>query len=504
MDPRLRGDDIAYMRVAPLHSIPFTDEYKMTFRNKLILVGFGLLTNLSLAFAGPVALFMQRQQEKMQPLLAVKTIHQFQFIQLIDHNNPSVGTFEQRYYIDETFSKDDNDPVFFYICGESACTKRALNGAIRNYAQKYHAKLVALEHRYYGESIPLGSFSTKDLGYLTTEDALDDLAYFQRHLRNEKNWQGKWIAFGGSYPGSLSAYYRLKFPYLVAGSLASSAPVMAKEDFFEYDTHVTKVTGPQCAEQIRQVVDAVEATLNDATQLSHMKALFEASEVHNPVDFLYLIADTGAAAVQYGMRDSFCSALSSSSTPLEGYADFAKRLYQSMGVSAVEMTAQGAMNEEPSEYKNGIGLRQWYYQSCTEYGYWQNANPDRSQSTRSSLINLDYHRQVCQRLFGIKDPANTTSFNNSFYYPLMNESVSNIYFTNGAHDPWSLLSMAEKNGNAVNPQLVYYLITGAAHCDDLHIPTATDSESLRDARKTMESLIGIWLNQRIASEITRS
>lgn len=465
----------------------------MSFTRKISVFALGLLTNLSISYAGPVELYLQRQQESLQPLVATKTIHQSQFIQLIDHNNPSTGTFTQRYYIDESFSTADNDPVFFYICGESACTKRALNGAIRNYAKKHHAKLVALEHRYYGESIPFNSFSTQDLGFLTTDDALDDLAYFQRQISKKKNWQGKWVAFGGSYPGSLSAYYRLKFPYLVAGSLASSAPVMAKEDFYEYDTHVTQVAGPQCAEQMRTVVNAIEATLNDAKQLNQMKTLFEASEVQDPVDFLYLIADTGAAAVQYGMRDEFCSALSSKATPLQGYAEFAKDLYKSMGVSAVEMTAQGAMSETPGDYKNGIGMRQWYYQSCTEYGYWQNANPNQAQSTRSALINLDYHHQVCQRLFGLNEPAKTSSFNATYYYPLMDELVSNIYFTNGANDPWSLLSMAEKNGNAVNAKLSYYLIDGAAHCDDLHSPSAKDSDSLRHARKIMEALIEDWL-----------
>ncbi len=464
----------------------------MPFSKKAI-IGFAALAYLSTTVAGPVALYLQKQIEMAQPLLAAKSIQQQQFTQLLDHNTPSLGTFSQRYYIDETFSKAKNDPIFFYICGEAECTKRALNGAIRHYAQKYHAKLVALEHRYYGESIPLNTFSTQDLNYLTTEQALDDLAYFQRYLRKENKWTGKWIAFGGSYPGSLSAYYRLKFPYLVAGSLASSAPVRAKEDFIEYDTHVTQVAGPQCATQIRQVVGAVEATINNKTKFNRMKSLFDAAAVNDPVDFLYLIADIGAAAIQYGKRDAFCTALSSSPTPVDGYADFAKKLYQSMGVTAVEMTAQGAMSEDPADYKNGVGMRQWYYQSCTEYGYWQNANPDKQQSTRSNLIDLAYHHQVCQRLFGLNQPAQTASLNNTFYYPLMDALVSNIYFTNGENDPWSLLSLAEKNGNAVNEKLNYYLIEGGAHCDDLHTPNAADSTSLQEARKTMESLITTWL-----------
>ncbi len=459
---------------------------------KLTLIFTGLSICLPV-FAGPLDFYFQKKLEQKTPLVAAQSIHESRFTQLIDHNNPSVGTFSQRYYLDETYGPDQDAPVFFYICGESTCTKRALNGAIRTYAQKYHAKLVALEHRYYGESLPFNTFSTEDLRYLTTEAALDDLAYFQRRLRNQHNWSGKWIAFGGSYPGSLSAYYRLKFPYLVEGALASSAPVMAKEDFIEYDTHVTMVAGPQCASQMRQVVHEVEATLNDPIQLDEMKELFKASDVHDPIDFLYLIADTGAAAIQYGMRDVFCNSLASSDTPLEGYANFAKQLYDMMGVTAVDITAQGAMSEDPKDYSNGVGMRQWYFQSCKEYGYWQNANPDASLSTRSSLINLAYHRNICQRLFGLEGPVNTEALNGTFYYPLMDELVSNIFFTNGENDPWSNLSLAEKNGNAINANLTYQLIDGAAHCDDLHTPSAMDSASLIKARKTMDSLLGQWL-----------
>jgi pimeloyl-ACP methyl ester carboxylesterase len=465
----------------------------MTLTKKYSTLFLSLCTTFSIAQAGIVEHYLQKKEEEKTPLIAKKSIHLAYFKQLIDHNTPATGTFSQRYYIDERYGPTDDAPVFFYICGEAACTQRALNGAIRSYAQKFHAKLIALEHRYYGESVPFNSLTTKNLRFLSTEAALDDLAYFQRHVKNEKNWNGKWIAFGGSYPGSLSAYYRLKFPYLVAGALASSAPVMAKEDFIEYDAHVTQVAGPDCANQMRDVVSEVEASLHDEAKLAEIKLLFDASEVHDPIDFLYLIADTGAAAVQYGMRDSFCTSLSSSPTALVGYAAFAKKLYKDMHVSAVDMTVQGAMSENPADYKDGLGMRQWYYQSCKEYGYWQNAHPDPSLSTRSSLINLDYHHNVCQRLFGLSKPANTSALNNTLYFPLMDVLVSKIYFTNGENDPWSTLSLAEKNGNAINPKLNYQLIKGSAHCNDLHSPSALDSEALINARKTMESLLSEWL-----------
>lgn len=463
------------------------------FNTKFISLGASLYAMSLLSHAGPVERYMQQQLEAKNSIHNVATIQQYHFQQLIDHNNPARGSFSQRYYIDEHYGPETNAPVFFYICGEATCNPSALNGAIRHYAQKFHAKLIALEHRYYGASIPVTNLSTKNLRFLTTEAALDDLAYFQRHISQQKNWTGSWIAFGGSYPGSLSAYYRLKFPYLVAGALASSAPVMAKEDFIEYDQHVTEVVGPQCAELMREVVHTVEASLDDPSQLAQIKELFGASNVVDPIDFLYLIADIGAGAVQYGEKEKFCATLASRASPLIGYAEIAHDLYKSSGLNAVDFTAQGAMDETINPDVQRLSMRQWYYQSCTEYGYWQNAHPNPQLSTRSTLINLDYHHQVCKRLFQLTQPAQTTNLNAAFYYPLMDALVSKIFFTNGEQDPWSTLSLAEKNGNASNSNLNYQLILGAAHCDDLHRPSLNDSASLQQARKTMELLLSQWL-----------
>lgn len=39
---------------------------------------------------------------------------------------------------------------------------------------------------------------------------------------------------GGSYAGNLAAWFRLKYPHITDGSIASSAPLTAKANFFEY------------------------------------------------------------------------------------------------------------------------------------------------------------------------------------------------------------------------------------------------------------------------------
>ena len=75
----------------------------------------------------------------------------------------------------------------------------------------------------------------KNLVYLSSEQALADLAQFVSEMNVQHNLtQAKWISFGGSYPGSLAAWFRLKYPHLVHGSVSTSGPLLAKIDFFEY------------------------------------------------------------------------------------------------------------------------------------------------------------------------------------------------------------------------------------------------------------------------------
>lgn len=463
-------------------------------RMSLLLVLFFLMTN---AFAGVVDFYFQKSLSQQMSFAKRETVHSDTFPQPIDRNYFFAGTFPQRYYYDETYGPEDDAPVFFYICGEAACHSGVLDGAIRHYAKKFHAKLIALEHRYYGLSQPYPLLSVKNLRHLTTEEALYDLANFQKKISVVKHWTGKWIAFGGSYPGSLAAYFRMRYPESVAGALASSAPVMAKEAFYEYDQHVTRVVGDACAESMRFVVGEIEQamTRGDDARLLQIKQMFDAEAVDHPVDFLYLVADIGAGAVQYGMNEEFCASLQAHSDPIAGYAEFARLLFSRWDVTAKDLTPIGAMSEDVNDYAKTVGLRQWYYQTCTEYGYWQIASPEPQSSTRSALIDLDYHHDVCQRLFGFKVPPQTDTINTRFYWPLLDPSVSRIYFTNGSNDPWSYLSLTEQNGNALNPNLNYTLIDGAAHCNDLHLPLPGDSRALKAAREQFEKRLHDWLDE---------
>lgn len=76
--------------------------------------------------------------------------------------------------------------------------------------------------------------SIDSLHYLSSEQALADLAYFIEAINLQYSFDEtvKWIAFGGSYPGSLAAWVREKYPELVHGAISTSGPLLAKADFY--------------------------------------------------------------------------------------------------------------------------------------------------------------------------------------------------------------------------------------------------------------------------------
>jgi lysosomal Pro-X carboxypeptidase len=146
-------------------------------------------------------------------------------------------TFSMRYLYNATFADDSKSPILFYTGNEGDIELFAQNtGFMWHAAQQLQAILVFAVHRYYGKSLPFGNESYKDpqhLGYLTSEQALADFADLLMVINPDS--RRPVIAFGGSYGGMLAAYMRMKYPHLVVGALASSAPVMQFPDIVPCD-----------------------------------------------------------------------------------------------------------------------------------------------------------------------------------------------------------------------------------------------------------------------------
>ncbi|PHU19377.1 putative serine protease EDA2 [Capsicum chinense] len=191
-------------------------------------------------------------------------------------------TFGQRYYEFLDYFRFPDGPIFLKICGEAACSGIP-NDYLSILAKKFGAAVVTLEHRYYGKSSPFKSLTTGNLKYLSSKQALFDLAAFRNFYQESlnakltrSNIDNPWFVFGVSYAGALSAWFRLKFPHLTCGSLASSAVVQAVYSFSEFDKQVGESAGPECKAALQEITQLVEARL--ASNGKELKALFGADE----------------------------------------------------------------------------------------------------------------------------------------------------------------------------------------------------------------------------------
>ena len=188
--------------------------------------------------------------------------------QRLDHYDESnVATWNQRYWVNQNFF-DGTGPVFIMIGGEGEENPIWMeNGQWINFAKQYKALCVMLEHRYYGKSRPTKDLSTPNMAYLSSRQGLSDLAQFRQFIHHSFNLTdaNRWISFGGSYPGSLSAWFRLKYPHLVYAAVSSSAPMLALVDFTDYMVVVNNsltAYSPDCPVEIKKANDQVIEIMN--------------------------------------------------------------------------------------------------------------------------------------------------------------------------------------------------------------------------------------------------
>jgi pimeloyl-ACP methyl ester carboxylesterase len=152
------------------------------------------------------------------------------FTQPLNHFVPRGRSpnYEQRYCVYTDFATNNDDtssPILFYTGNESPLEQYINHtGLMWELAPKLKARVVFVEHRYEGQSLP--NVSSECLSYASTIQALADYARILEEKLNPGN-VAPVIAFGGSYGGMLSGWMRMKYPHLIAGAIAASAPIGA-------------------------------------------------------------------------------------------------------------------------------------------------------------------------------------------------------------------------------------------------------------------------------------
>ena len=184
-------------------------------------------------------------------------------------------------------------------------------------AQKLQGLILVLEHRYYGQSMPFGndSLNLDKMAYLNSEQALSDLAYFIQQMRDTHSHKitdkTPFITIGGSYPGALAAWFRYKYPHLTIVSIASSAVVLAIEDYKNFDEQMylsSVLSGDFCVQAINASNTKVEQILKSSDR-DTFKAQFKGADKLTDEEFLFYWIDSIVGQIQYGQRTTLCNNL---------------------------------------------------------------------------------------------------------------------------------------------------------------------------------------------------
>eukprot|EP01103_Thecamoeba_quadrilineata_P010216 TRINITY_DN2135_c0_g3_i1.p1 TRINITY_DN2135_c0_g3~~TRINITY_DN2135_c0_g3_i1.p1 ORF type:complete len:502 (-),score=81.08 TRINITY_DN2135_c0_g3_i1:13-1497(-) len=435
------------------------------------------------------------------------------FDQVLDHfDHQNSQTWKQRYFVNDTFWSGPTGPIFFQIGGEGAINAGyvvTLEMAV--YAQQHGALQIALEHRFYGESRPLPSLSTENLSLLSAEQGLADAAYFISQIKKQYNApDAPVISFGGSYPGALTAWFRLKYPTITVGAVASSAPVQATLDFYEYldvvDQSLSYFTGPQCDSLIQNATTQIQNMLQSESGKQSVEKLFNTCtplDTKNDITtFMSDLMGNWMGTVQYNDEngnpitiDYLCGIMiNGSNDPLAAYVNVS-RVFNNQTCVSVSYEEMILELKETVQIPFGVGDRQWTYQTCTEFGYFQTTDSPSSAQPFGDLVPLQYSIDMCRDIFG-------TTYNTD---ALINQTLieyggadplalaygpTNILFVNGNIDPWHSLSVYHN----VSSSVTAILINGTAHCADMFPPTSIDPPGLAVAQQQITKQIGIWLD----------
>ena len=451
-----------------------------------------------------------------------------------DGSNPK--TWPQAYYINASFwNPGSSAPVFLCVGGEgpplgpSVVVSSVHCNLAVELLKDTKALLFAVEHRYYGchnlSACPVPDPAAPGaLRYLSSRQALADLVAFHAHATHTYGLTpaNKWVSFGGSYPGMLAGWSRIKFPHLVHAAVASSAPVQAQVEMRGYNDLVAQAYEVQdngvggsaaCRRNIALGHALIGQNLSTAEGRRFLASLFKlpsAEWLENP-DNQASFAGNGVAYFPAQGNDpactqpvcnirKICEVMTGSDTEVVDLLAKVRQMQAAWSPALLHndrlrslhrlFISQPLLQMRNPVWIRGAGPDLWGYQTCTEFGFYQTCDVGSQCFFTQGLQTLKQSLDYCKQAFGIDamQVANNVHFSN-LYYGGLHPSGSRVLYVNGEVDPWRALSIT----NPPASQMPVLYVPGASHHAWTHPSAPGDQVSVVRARAKIRRQVEQWL-----------
>ncbi|XP_054792134.1 uncharacterized protein LOC129297810 [Prosopis cineraria] len=456
----------------------------------------------------------QHKPQISSGLKLAEDLRTFYYTQTLDHFNyrpDSYATFRQRYMINSNYWAGPNSsaPIFTYLGAEEPVDDDInVVGFLRENAPQFNALIVYVEHRYYGKSIPFGSMkkamkNANTRGYFNSAQALADYATVLLHIKERLSAQSSpIIVIGGSYGGMLASWFRLKYPHIALGALASSAPIpyfsglAPKAGYYYIVTKDFKEASESCYQTIRKSWSEIDRVAKMPNGLSILTKTFRtcrkldnSSELKNYLDLTYTEAAQYNEPPEYPVS-VICEAIDAAAKKTDTLGQIFEGLVAYNGNESCYDT-----NQFNHDTQTNIG---WNWQSCSEMV--MPIGHDRNDTMfPPAPFSLKSFVDRCRSLYGVRPRPHwvTTYYGGPDLKLILYRFASNIIFSNGLRDPYSSGGVLED----ISDSIIAVSTVNGSHCLDILEAKPSDPEWLVMQRKAEIRIIKGWIAEYQADKV---
>lgn len=396
------------------------------------------------------------------------------FEQAVDHFGGSSGTFSQRYVLEGSDLSADA-PIIVQVAGLSSLDA-AFFPTVRELAQRAGAKLLRVENRYFGASIPRGDAS---LRHLRSSQIAEDIVAVVRAVAPQSRHR---VAVGGRYGGAIALRLRAEYPQHFGSAWVSLAPVRAQTLHREYDYARVMALYRRDRRCFGRVYDAMvlvnrTVTGGDASARAECLSHFGLSASADDASALYVIAegfgvlwdaDRETGAVAEMCREEHLTA--------EVYGRYFRAALEHYGVRADDLNPMGLSGELSGAQRN---VKAAWKLMCDDFGGFHVPPVHGTMKSiffRSPLVNQTFYENVCRFLFGKEALGDFEKSN--FNEELQNGDFDKVLFTVNPDDAYGPLMVEKRGENSRN----VVSLRGGSYLQDL-IPLENESQYIRNERE---------------------